>query len=191
MTKRDRSNGVGTSGVSGGGASGGPNGGGFRRLVRGHRGAVTLGVLCVVVGLLWLALGYFEFQKAFIDDKVNDAAPAGGAAASAQGVFLSRAHATTGSAMIIPIGDGQTLRLADLMTENGPDVRVYLAAGTAANGEESVFDDDVVDLGSLKGNIGSQNYVIPEGTDLTKYNTVVLWCRRFSVAFGAADLKSQ
>jgi hypothetical protein len=40
----------------------------------------------------------------------------------------------------------------------------------------------------LTGNIGSQNYEIPADVDLDIYNTVVIWCVRFGVAFNAADL---
>ena len=40
----------------------------------------------------------------------------------------------------------------------------------------------------MKGNIGAQNYEVPAGTDLGRYRTVVIWCVRFSVAFGAAEL---
>jgi len=48
-----------------------------------------------------------------------------------------------------------------------------------------------VDVGRLKANIGNQNYPIPAGTDMTKYDTVLIWCRAFSVLFGSADLKAQ
>jgi hypothetical protein len=47
---------------------------------------------------------------------------------------------------------------------------------------------DFVDLGRLKGNIGNQNYDIPAGTDLSKYDTVLIWCKQFSVLFGSAEL---
>jgi hypothetical protein len=43
-------------------------------------------------------------------------------------------------------------------------------------------------LGRLKGNIGSQNYEVPAGTNLARYGTVVIWCDRFDAAFGAADV---
>jgi hypothetical protein len=46
-------------------------------------------------------------------------------------------------------------------------------------------------MGRLKANIGNQNYPIPAGTDMTKYDTVLIWCRAFSVLFGSADLKAQ
>jgi hypothetical protein len=72
------------------------------------------------------------------------------------------------------------LRVENLKVTNGPDLYVYLATDTGSS--------EFVDLGRLKGNIGNQNYVIPDGTDLTKYNTVLIWCKLFSVLFGSAEL---
>ena len=102
--------------------------------------------------------------------------------------FVSRAHTTTGQAIVLTDGTTRFLRLVDLATDNGPDVHVYLSAGVDARTSDGRLDDDFVSLGKLKGNIGSQNYEIPAGVDLTRYRTVVLWCKRFTVAFGAADL---
>ena len=47
---------------------------------------------------------------------------------------------------------------------------------------------DIVNLGRLKGNIGNQNYEIPIGIDLAKYNTVLVWCKAFSTLFGNQNL---
>ena len=66
---------------------------------------------------------------------------------------------------------------------NGPDLYVYLSVGKDTS--------DIVNLGRLKGNIGNQNYEIPTGTDLSKYNTVLIWCKAFSTLFGSAKLSSQ
>jgi hypothetical protein len=33
-----------------------------------------------------------------------------------------------------------------------------------------------IDLGSIKGNIGDQNYDVPADTDLNKYQAVTIWC---------------
>ena len=65
---------------------------------------------------------------------------------------------------------------------------MYLSAGID---DGQGLDDDFVSLGRIKGNIGSQNYELPADIDLTRYKTVVLWCRRFSTAFGTADLRAQ
>jgi hypothetical protein len=45
-----------------------------------------------------------------------------------------------------------------------------------------------VELGSLKGNIGDQNYDVPANVDLNKYRAVTIWCARFGVNFGTAPL---
>lgn len=52
-----------------------------------------------------------------------------------------------------------------------------------------VFDDGrYEDLGELKGNIGSSNYVVPAGVDIDGLTSVSIWCDRFDVSFGAATL---
>ena len=106
----------------------------------------------------------------------------------AAGSFIDRSHPTEGMALVLGDGSGQRfLRLEDFRTDNGPDLNVYLSAAPpdASRGD---FDDDFVDLGDLKGNVGSQNYEIPAGLDLDHYSTVAIWCVRFGVVFGAAEL---
>lgn len=44
-----------------------------------------------------------------------------------------------------------------------------------------------VDLGVIKGVIG--DYALASDLDLAKYRVVSIWCKRFSVKFGAAALK--
>ena len=75
------------------------------------------------------------------------------------------------------------LRLENFRATNGPDLFVYLATDKGAS--------EFVNLGVLKANIGNQNYDIPEGTDLEKYNNVLIWCRAFSLYFGSAELSPQ
>lgn len=106
-----------------------------------------------------------------------------------EGSFIPRGrHSGEGQAIVLNDGSDQRfLRFENFSTDNGPDLRVYLSASDA-NGDSGAFDDDFVDLGVLKGNIGDQNYEIPVGVDLSVYDTVVVWCVRFSSPFAAADL---
>jgi Electron transfer DM13 len=93
-------------------------------------------------------------------------------------------HKAEGVAKVITLADGKTfLRLENLKATNGPDLYVYLSTGKDVS--------DIVNLGRLKGNIGNQNYEIPTGTDLSKYDTVLIWCKAFSTLFGSAKLSSQ
>ena len=92
-------------------------------------------------------------------------------------------HKAEGVAKVIDLTDGRTfLRLENLKTTNGPDLYVYLSTGKDVS--------EIVDLGKLKGNIGNQNYEIPAGTDLSKFNTVLIWCKAFSTLFGSAQLST-
>lgn len=107
----------------------------------------------------------------------------------ASGSFESRnRYVVTGTASFYLLPDGQRLlRLEDFAATNGPDLFVLLtAAGTSD--DDSALDADSIDLGALSGNIGDQNYVIPADIDLERYDTVVIWCRRFSSSFGVASL---
>ena len=106
----------------------------------------------------------------------------------ASGSFIDRSHPASGMALVLNDGTEQRfLRFEDFETDNGPDLNVYLSTAPP-DAPAGDFDDDFVDLGDLKGNIGPQNYEIPTNVDLSRHSTVVIWCVRFGVAFGAAEL---
>ena len=97
-------------------------------------------------------------------------------------------HETRGTAKIIQLEDGRRLlRLEDLETSNGPDLRVYLSEIPESD-DWHAYGERYVDLGALKGNLGNQNYEIPTDMDLSRYKSAVIWCRRFTVGFGVAGL---
>lgn len=112
---------------------------------------------------------------------------------TAEGQFISHEHPTAGKARVITLEDGsRVLRLVGLDTDNGPDLKVWLAAAPVIEGRDGwfVFDDeDYLDLGALKGNKGNQNYPIPDDADISDLTSVTIWCDRFSVSFGAAALQ--
>ena len=104
------------------------------------------------------------------------------------GSFGPRSHPAEGTAVVLTDGTQTFLRFDDdFATDNGPDLNVYLhTAGPDASVDDLV--GDFIDLGDLKGNIGAQNYVVPEDIDLDRYSTVSVWCVRFRVVFGTAEL---
>ena len=107
-----------------------------------------------------------------------------------EGSFVPRSHPASGVAKVLNDGTEQRfLRFEDFETDNGPDLNVYLTTADAdADAGDFGASGQFVDLGDLKGNIGPQNYEIPPDVDLEQFDTVVIWCVRFGVAFGAADL---
>ena len=128
-------------------------------------------------------------EPAPVEAPVVTEAPAPQIVTLAEGTFVPLGrYSGEGSAVVLNDGSAQRfLRFENFSTDNGPDLRVYLTASDA-NGDSGAFDDDFVDLGVLKGNIGDQNYEIPTDVDLSVYDTVVVWCVRFSTPFTAADL---
>ena len=92
-------------------------------------------------------------------------------------------HDAQGDAYTIPLKNGNNvLRLENFKSTNGPDLFVYLSTDDQAS--------DFINLGELKANKGNQNYEIPQGVDLNKYNKVLIWCKAFGVLFGSAELSS-
>ena len=91
-------------------------------------------------------------------------------------------HFGRGSAAVYRLADSSVfVRLEDIETPHAPAVYVYLVPRADQTGPGGG-----VDLGALKGNVGSQNYVVPAGVDVSKYKAVLLWCRRFSTPVAAA-----
>lgn len=155
---------------------------------------IIIGAAAVVLAIAWYA---FRPELLFLDKTVKEEFPGAAATASlekapseiSKGTFKSLAHETRGVASIYRLADGKrTLRLTEFETSNGPDVHVYLTAAEVEKGSEAIKQAGFIDLGSMKGNKGDQNYDIPAGADLDKYNSVSIWCARFGVNFGHAAL---
>jgi hypothetical protein len=156
------------------------------------RKKLIYGLAVILAIALWAA---FRPERLFVNAKVNEAMPAGVANVSEtvldSGSFHSVAHDTKGTASVYQVADGKRiLRFTNFETSNGPDVHVYLVAANDATDSETVKKAGFLELGSLKGNIGDQNYDIPADADLAKYRAVTIWCKRFSVNFGTAPLNS-
>ena len=156
------------------------------------RKKLIYGLAVILAIALWAA---FRPERLFVNAKVNEAMPAGLSNLSqtvlSSGSFHSVAHESKGTASIYQLADGKRiLRFTNFETSNGPDVHVYLIAANDASDSETVKKAGFLELGSLKGNIGDQNYEIPGDADLAKYRAVTIWCKRFSVNFGTAPLNS-
>jgi hypothetical protein len=134
------------------------------------------------------AAGAYLGRSQLVDFKVDEQVAVAGKRAKviAAGEFEPVRHGARGTATALRLDGGQrVLTLTDFEVANGPDLRLYLVAGPART-EADV--DDFIDLGSLKGNVGDQQYRLPTSVDLDRYATVVVWCRAFSVLFARASL---
>lgn len=152
---------------------------------------IAIPVVAVVVLVTWYA---FRPERLVVNSRVDEAMPAPQDSVSAQalesGRFYSILHPTEGIATIYKMADGsRILRLTSFRTSNGPDVHVYMVAADDAKDVAIVQKAGFVDLGVIKGNVGDQNYILGSDLDLATYRAVSIWCKRFSVNFGAAALK--
>jgi hypothetical protein len=99
-----------------------------------------------------------------------------------EGAFVESAHHVNGKALIIEEEDGsKILRFEDFDTINGPNLHIYLS--------NSLGNDDFIDLGNIRATKGNVNYDVPQGTDLEKYDKVLVWCVPFGVLFSYSDLE--
>ncbi len=96
-------------------------------------------------------------------------------------------HRATGTATIYEQDGRFVLRFeGDTDIQNGPDLYVWVLPSDEYEGG---VPDVYIDLGRLTGNVGSQNYPLPEAFDPTLHRTVLVWCLRFAVPFAAASLR--
>lgn len=98
------------------------------------------------------------------------------------GTFKSSTHPTSGMVKVIEDTQGKRhLAIENFSTDNGPDLRVWLSPDNSGS--------PYVEAGILKAINGSFSYELSDGTDLTLYNRVLIWCEDFSVLFGYAILQ--
>ena len=169
--------------------------------------AVAVGVVVTVAALVW-----FQPHKLVIDQKVDEGLPGQPAALGEDagekkntnasrsepepaietlgaGSFRALAHPVSGRANLLELSNGDRyLRLENFTVENGPDLRVYVSSANSTS-DADAFGRDFLDLGSLKGNVGDQNYRVPAAATRGELNSAVIWCRRFSVGFAVAPLE--
>ncbi len=158
-------------------------------------------IIAVIVAAIAIPAGVYGASPLFINTTVDEPAPTtsmddkmeGSGSNDGEGPMMDDAkisgnfvgvgdgiHNAEGMATVIPLDGNDVLRLENFRSTNGPDLYVYLSTDKQAS--------EFIDLGRLKANNGNQNYEIPEGTDLSKYDTVLIWCKSFSVLFGSAEL---
>ena len=156
--------------------------------------STTSKLVLIFTALIVIPIGIYTISPYFTNTIIDEALPI-----SAEGsqisiddtpkAFLSGQfvgvgdgiHDVSGDVKILKLDNADYLRFEKFKATNGPDLHVYLGTDDKAT--------EFIDLGLLKANNGNQNYEIPEGTNLEKYNKVLVWCKMFSVLFGSAEVK--
>lgn len=93
----------------------------------------------------------------------------------------AKGHRANGSVALTTGINGQAmLTLSNIKVDRVPDGYVYLA-------KDGDHTQGVV-LGMLKQFRGTVQFDVPPGTDTAAYNSVVIWCEKYSVEIGRAYL---
>jgi hypothetical protein len=111
------------------------------------------------------------------------ALPAGLANAGAgSGSFTGASgHETTGHVEVVKTASGWEVHLKDDFTFDGaPDPRVGFGSG----GKFAA----ATDFEPLRSNSGAQVYVVPADIDPEAFDEVYVWCRKYSVPLGVAQI---
>jgi hypothetical protein len=95
-------------------------------------------------------------------------------------IIDTKTHPASGEVRIVVNETGTYVRYENFKTLNGPDLFVYLANDLEVK--------DYISLGELRATEGNVNYLLPAGTDITKYKYVIVWCKQFGVLFNYADI---
>lgn len=100
---------------------------------------------------------------------------------TAKGTFVGHGKfTTTGSAVVFRDATGWKVKLGpDFNYSGAPDPKVGLGRNGYITGTT---------LGHLTSASGEQVYALPAGLDIGDYDQVWIWCEKFSVPIGHADL---
>lgn len=160
-----------------------------------RRGLIAFLLGCFVGSSFGVAVGFFLFPFVFPAPPAQEQLTESEANSEvlAAGTFI---HANPSDP--IHWGKGRvTVRATSLFLEDdfevgpGPAYHVFLVPKATIRASDDVKEQMYVDLGGLRAFKGSQRYAIPNGVDISKYASVVIWCREFSVLISPADLTSK
>jgi hypothetical protein len=124
-------------------------------------------------------------------------APSAALSQSSQSVILAMGqwqgvdsfHQAQGKALLVRLPDGRRfIRFEDFRVTNGPDLYVYLSGYPSPRTSAQLHEGAAFEVALLKGNIGSQNYELPVDLNMSKFKSVAIYCKRFSVMFASAQL---
>jgi len=163
---------------------------------------LRLGALFVLAFVV-LPVAWYLGSPLFLNQTVNESLPAAAPAAqvsqasvivpaalrSGQFGTIDAIHKGEGTAAVYLQPDGQLiLRLDPFNVTNGPDLYVYLSTEPAPTSSAQLHQGGELEVARLKGNVGSQNYDLPADVDLSRFRSVVIYCKQFSVVFSSAEL---
>lgn len=122
------------------------------------------------------------------EDEREMAAETARVLASGEFSTIDALHWGKGAATIYEFADRRILRFEGFSSARGGDVRVYLSRDPQPRNALEL-GVDFLNLGRLKGNIGNQNYILPQNHDLSVYRSAVVYCKQFEKVITSARLR--
>ena len=112
------------------------------------------------------------------------------------GTFVPAEVLTAGTVKLVMKDDQAVLEFdaAFKTSDQGPDLVVVLHKSADVVGESKppaypLNEGDYVFVADLEAFNGAQTYPIPEEIDVSQYQSVAIWCRKFNATFGVATLQ--
>ena len=124
-----------------------------------------------------------------VEESMTDAMSAATVVKTGTFVDADAFHKGEGTATIYQLEDGShVLRFEDFRVTNGPALFVLVSPHPNPGGRGDISDAGYTELARLKGNVGSQNYFLPDNLDPDDINSVIIYCKPFHVVFSTAPL---
>ena len=100
------------------------------------------------------------------------------------GTWTKKSFAIKGSWKI----ENQEISLSNFSTKAAPDLKVFLSPLSASDLNNKNATTGAILVSKLQSVKGNQRYALPEGTDLSKYKSILIHCQKYSKLWGAASL---
>jgi len=126
-----------------------------------------------------------------VEEPMPEAMEAAGVVELKSGTFTDADafHKGEGTATIYQLEDGShVLRFEDFRVTNGPALFVLVSPHPNPGGRGDISDAGYTELARLKGNVGNQNYLLPDDLSPDDLNSVIIYCKPFRVVFSVAAL---
>ena len=95
-----------------------------------------------------------------------------------------------GTAVLYELANGRlALRLEGFRTSANTDLFVWRSQTARPRTTTQALRSDHEEFALLKATIGSQNYLLPAGTDADSVRSIVIWCEPIRIAYTAATLR--
>lgn len=127
-----------------------------------------------------------------IDSPLVEPAPAG--LASARVLGTARVYDVDrdgeGTAKIYELPNGTRLiRLEDFFVSINSDLELRLSESTGPKSTDEAASAPFKVIAPLKATVGSMNYEVPRDVDVSKYQSIVIWCEITRNAYAAASIQ--